>query len=582
MKLATVCRVLFLALVLLVNGTCPVRASDDDVMSALDKELERSFPKLKNAGEAPVYYIGYRLYDLNSVYITAEYGALNGSVEPSHSRVLNVDLRVGSHKVDNTHKVRSTGFFNFSRSSAGSTVYVPLEDNEMALRHAIWLQTDQAFQKGQEQFAKVQANKEVNVDEEDRSDDFSLESSQTHTEDIKELNVDLDKWTKETKRLSAIFKEYPQVYDSQVTFSATRAKRYLVNTEGTKIKDSRTDYRIYTTAQARAEDGMDLWLYDDANAIVIDELPDSQALEKLVRGVAEKLVKLSKAPKAEPYAGPAILNQRAAGVFMHEVFGHRMEGHRQKDEKEGRTFTKQIGQRVMPTFISIIDDPTIDLMGGLHLNGYYKYDDEGVPAQKVSLVDKGVLRSFLLARSPVKGFDKSNGHGRCSPEQDPVARMGNLLLQSDRTVPYEQLRKMLIDSIKKQGKPYGLVFDDISGGFTITSTEMPQLYSLKPLVVYKVYADGRPDELVRGVKIVGTPLTALEQIVCTSDETGTFNGVCGAESGNVPVSASSPAILVGTLEVELTDKRQDKPPLLKPPYHEKKSVGSDKSGEKAK
>ncbi len=540
------------------------------VLDSMHKELDRSFEKLKKAGDAPVYYLGYRLYDVDSLYISGEYGALTRNVVPDHDRILNVDLRVGSPKIDNTHRSRDSDAFSVVRSSAGSSrLFVPLENNELALRQAIWLETDDAFKQAQQQFARVQAGKEVNVTEEDSSDDFSTEAAQKFTVEPKAFDVDQEKWKVIVKRLSAIYKNYPEIYDSSVIFTAKLTKRYLVNNEGSEIADSRTDYRLYTMAQARAEDGMDMWLYDDVAAVKLDEMPSEEELTKLINGVADNLVKLSKAPKADPYVGPAILRSKAAGVFFHEVFGHRMEGHRQKDEKEGRTFTKQMNHEVMPEFISVLDDPTLKTLGNIHLNGFYEYDDEGVPAQKVTLVDKGVLKSFLMSRSPVEGFPKSNGHGRCDPKYNPVARMGNLMVKSEKTVPYEDLRQMLIDELKKQKKSYGLVFDDIAGGFTTTSTRAGQMYSLQPLIVTKVFADGRPDQLVRGVKIVGTPLTALEKIICAADDDGTFNGICGAESGSVPVSASSPSLLVGAIEVELKEKRADKPPILPPPLLDK-------------
>jgi len=554
-------------IVLPSSGATP--SGSEIILDAMHKELNRSFDKLKNAGEAPIYYLGYRLYDVDSLYISAEYGALTRNVEPDHDRILNVDLRVGSSKVDNTHRTRDSDSFSVSRSSSGSSrLFVPLENNELALRQAIWLETEDAFKQAQQSFARVQANKEVNVTEEDSSDDFSTESSQKFSTEPKNFDVDEEKWKSLVKKLSGIYKNYPDIYDSSVIFTAKLTKRYLVNNEGSTISDSRTDYRLYTMAQARAEDGMDMWLYDDVAAVKLDEMPSEEQLTKLITGVAENLVKLRNAPKAAPYVGPAILRNKAAGVFFHEVFGHRMEGHRQKDEKEGRTFTKQMGQKVMPEFISVLDDPTLEKLKDMHLNGFYEYDDEGVPAQKVTLVDKGVLKSFLMSRSPVDGFPKSNGHGRCDPKYNPVARMGNLMIKSEKTVPYDELRQMLIDELKKQKKSYGLVFDDIAGGYTTTSTRAGQMYSLQPLIVTKVYADGKPDELVRGVKIVGTPLTALEKIICAGDDEGTFNGICGAESGSVPVSASSPSLLVGAIEVELKEKRSDKPPVLPPPLHD--------------
>jgi len=573
MKLA-VFRACLAFLVLTTTFPLPVRAEESPVMRSLKTELDRSFARLKKAGDAPLYYLGYRLYDTTTYYISAEYGALTGEVEPVRRRTLNVDVRVGSHQMDNTHRSGNSGMFNVLDALSGQTqVYVPMEDNDLALRHALWLQTDRTFKRAQQQYSRVMASRDVNVTEEDKSNDFSREEPSRYFEPAKSISLNLDQWTRTTKNLSGIFRKYKDIYASSVVFTAKVTRRYLVNSEGTSIEDSRTDFRIYAMAQARAEDGMNLWLYDDIDATSLEELPDRDGLAELVKRTADNLDRLRTASVAQPYVGPAILRSRAAGVFFHEVFGHRMEGHRQKDEKEGRTFTKSVGQQVMSPFISVYDDPTQELMGDLHLNGTYKYDDEGVPAQRVTLVDKGVLKSFLMSRSPVEGFPKSNGHGRCAPSRDPVARMGNLIVESEKTVPYDQLRAMLIEEVKRQGKEYGLIFDDIAGGFTLTTTSAPQVYSLQPLVVTRVFADGRPDELVRGVKIVGTPLTALEKIICTSDKTDTFNGVCGAESGMVPVSASSPSLLVGTLEVELKDKRQDKPPLLPPPLFD--GDGSD-------
>jgi predicted Zn-dependent protease len=275
------------------------------------------------------------------------------------------------------------------------------------------------------------------------------------------------------------------------------------------------------------------------------------------------------AKPAEPYAGPAILQAKSAGVFFHEIFGHRIEGHRQKNETEGRTFTKLVGQQVMPTFISVTDNPLLQKLGVKSLNGYYRYDDEGVPAQKVVLVDKGILRNFLMSRSPIKGFPTSTGHGRSSPGLTPVARQGNLIVSSTKAVPYAELRRMLIQEVKKQKKPYGLVFDELAGGFTMTETFTPQVFKLKPLRVWRVFPDGRPDELLRGVDLVGTPLASLERILGAADDVDVFNGTCGAESGNVPVSAASPSLLVQTIEVERNYKDQNKPPVLPPPDHDK-------------
>jgi predicted Zn-dependent protease len=291
---------------------------------------------------------------------------------------------------------------------------------------------------------------------------------------------------------------------------------------------------------------------------------DAEVLAAVAR-VGGDLKALIDAPLVEPFVGPAILSGRASGVFFHEIFGHRIEGHRQKDEAEGQTFTKSVGTKILPEFLSVVFDPTRRKLAGVDLYGNYAYDDEGVRARSVSVVDKGVLKTFLMSRSPVKDFPQSNAHGRRQAGAEVVSRQSNLIVESANQVPEAKLRELLIAEIKRQGKPYGLYFRDITGGFTTTQRRGLQAFTVIPLVVFRVYPDGRPDELVRGVDIVGTPLSSFARIVATSDKPEVFNGYCGAESGNVPVSAVSPAILVSEIEIQKKDRARDNPPLLPAP-----------------
>jgi predicted Zn-dependent protease len=542
------------------------------LLQAMRAELDRSFAKLKKAGEAPLYFLSYSVYDTQSVTIQGDYGSVDSPAYEDHNRHLDVELRVGDPQVDNTHKLRGGGFDGFDMDFGGMGMHMfPLDNDAAAIRTALWLRTDSAFKAAQKKYHKVKANKDVKVAEEDTSDDFSVEKPHDAIFNNPEFKIDRSVWSARLRKASAIYKEYPEVQDSNMEFYASSTRRYLVTSEGTNIQDEHLQYRVFTTAETIADDGMKIWLYDGIESESPADLPDDAALEKMVRKLGERLTALRAAPKAEPYVGPAILRNRAAGVFFHEIFGHRIEGHRQKDEDEGRTFAKKVGQHIMPDFISVVDDPTLERFGTKSLNGHYLFDDEGVPSQKVTLVDHGVLKGFLMGRSPIKGFSTSNGHGRCSPGHEPVARQGNLIVESDNRVPYDKLRQMLIDEAKKQGKPYGLIFDEIAGGFTMTQTFMPQAFKLLPLRVWRVYTDGRPDELLRGVDLVGTPLASLERIISAADDDDTFNGTCGAESGWVPVSASSPSLLVGTIEVELQNKAQDKPPLLPAPLYDKGS-----------
>jgi predicted Zn-dependent protease len=327
-------------------------------------------------------------------------------------------------------------------------------------------------------------------------------------------------------------------------------------------------------AQTRAEDGMDLLRVETFQAPSASGLPGETELTAKIEKMAADLSALRKAPVAEPYDGPALLSGRAAAVFFHEVLGHRLEGHRQRDEEEGQTFTKKVGQEVLPKFLSVSDDPTTKEIAGLRLAGTYDFDNEGEPSQRVNVIENGVLKNFLLSRMPIKNFSNSNGHGRNQPGLMPTGRQGNLIVTSTQTVPEAQLRQKLIDEVKKQGKPYGLYFDDIQGGFTLTTRALPQAFQVLPVIVYKIYADGRPDELVRGVDIVGTPLAALTRILTTGDQQHVFNGVCGAESGQVPVAAVAPAMLFSEMEVQKRAHEHERPPLLPPPGFESTAAGS--------
>ena len=360
------------------------------------------------------------------------------------------------------------------------------------------------------------------------------------------------------------------------------AKERMVSSEGTTIVTPSYSTRMIMEAQTRADDGMELLRVETFQAPSASGLPSEAELIAKADKMAADLKDLRKAPVAEPYDGPALLSGRAAAVFFHEVLGHRLEGHRQRDEDEGQTFTKKVGQEVLPKFLSVTDDPGLRELNGIKLAGNYEFDDEGTPAQRVEVIKDGVLKGFLMSRMPIKNFSQSNGHGRNQPGLMPTGRQGNLVVSSTQTVPEAQIRQKLIDEIKKQNKPFGLYFDDIQGGFTLTTRALPQAFQVLPVIVYKVYADGRPDELVRGVDIVGTPLAALTRIITTSDTPQVFNGVCGAESGQVPVSAIAPAMLFSEMEVQKRQHSHDRPPILPPPGFEGATAAQIDSAQPAK
>jgi TldD protein len=537
--------------------------STDVVIDAMTRELKRSFEKLKNQGQAPLYFLSYRVSDTDSFGTRASFGAIN-SFSRNHSRLLDIEARVGSPDLDSTHKIRSDQFDGEMYLRSGSVEF-SIDNDPDAIACGLWYMTDKAFKSAQQSFVQVKANKEVKVDEEDVSADFGPGKVVVSIEKPVKTVPDDNRWIEPMRRMSAIYKQYPEITTSYVSIDDDLTTSYITTSEGTKVQQTKKLARLLTGAGAICPDGMQVNLYDTVEAFDVNDLPSEEEFSKRINKLAQAVVALRNSHAGEPYVGPAILMPKAAGVFFHEVLGHRVEGHRQKDEEEGRTFTKKVGAKIMPDFISVIDDPTINKLGDMPLIGNYRYDDEGMPAERVQVVENGVLRNFLMGRSPIASFKHSNGHCRCQPGSSPVARQGNLMVESSQKVSEAKLREMLIEETKRQGKQYGLMFDEIAGGFTITQAFMPQSFSLLPLQVKRVWVDGRPDELLRGVNLVGTPLASLETIMSASDKVGTFNGVCGAESGWVPVSASAPSLLVRTIEVAREEKAQDKPPVLPPP-----------------
>ncbi len=552
-------------------------AERDLLLETLAAELDRSKKGLKGEPDAPLFYLSYRVADGDSWGQSASFGALEGSQNlrgalTGRIRILDVSVRVGTRQLDNTHRLR--GGSRYDMDVMGRPL--PVEDEPGPLSVAIWRATHDAYRSATRGIIRVRANVAVKASEDDKAADFSDDKPHQQldprAQPLEKL-VDTVAWEARVKKLSALFKSHPDLLRGSVGVQMVSSTHYFVDSEGARLREPRFSARVMFNGVVRAADGMDLELYDSVEASTAEGLPDDAELTRRTTRLIERLEALKKAPAIEPWAGPAVITNRAAGVFFHEIFGHRIEGHRQKDADEGQTFTKRLGKSVVPDFISVTDDPTRREYEGTPLNGFYKFDEEGQPAQKASLVDHGILRGFLIGRSPITGFPNSNGHGRAMPGLPPVSRQGNLLVDSSNQLPVAKLRERLIAEVKARGKPFGLWFEEISGGFTNTRTGgLPQAFKVLPQVVFKVYADGRPDELVRGVDLVGTPLTSFERILATGDDFRIFNGYCGAESGWVPVSAVAPSLLVAEIEVERRASGHERAPILPPPPMAKPQV----------
>lgn len=533
-------------------------------------ELNRAFTSLGKTGASddqklPPYFLSYAVSEASVVSVRAQFGAVVDT-SSNHVRIADVQIRLGDPKLDNTHGTH--------RGSAVHTLQLPLTDDREALQRTLWLATNTGYRNALDSYLRVKTEAEVRAKEEDSSPDFSQESPQTSIgKPAPPARIDTAAWQLRVAALSKIFRAYPDVYQNTVVLTVENETDYFASSEGSKIVAPHLQARLVVFAMTRAEDGMDLFRARTFEAETIDGLPRQSEMESEIKKLGESLEALRKAPVTEPFNGPAILSGRAAAVFFHEVLGHRLEGQRQRGDEEGQTFTKEVGKEVLPTFLSVSDDPTITHYGNIWLSGQYNFDDEGQKARRVDLIQDGILKTFLMSRLPIASFANSNGHGRAQTGKVPTGRQGNLIVTSTKAVSDADLRKQLIDQAKEQGKPYGLFFEDISSGFAVTTRSSPQAFSVIPLVVYRVYVDGRPDELVRGVSIVGTPLAALKRILSTSDKSEVFNGECGAESGTVPVSAVAPAMLLSEIETQKQAQGTARPPILPIP-------GSDSSPSK--
>jgi TldD protein len=546
----------------------PGIAKPSPLIAAMQTELQRSF-KVLGGQEPPAYFIGYTITDTQRAEVSGSNGALLSSSE-ARNRWLQVSVRTGSYTLDNTHKVGEQRM-----PSGGPGTGIPVDNDSEVVRRAIWLETDSQYRTAAEALIKIRSSKEVKADTaEGHAPDFSHEQPHKSIEPEVSFTLDRKPWEERVRAYTKTFRESPDILNSIVTFSALAQNAYLVNTEGTQLQSGQIRYRLELFIQGKAADGMNIERYYNFDWVDPKDAPSDKEVATASATLRKEMEGLVKAPLNEPSVGPALLTGRAAAVFFHEVFGHRAEGHRQKDISEGQTFAKKVGEPILPDFLSIVDDPTEKKEGHEDLLGYYRFDDEGVSSHEVILVDHGVLKNFEMSRSPLADFPHSNGHGRRQLGATPVSRQGNLIVRSNKTVTNAQLRAKLIELVKAQNKQYGLLIDDIAGGFTFTGRGQPQAFQVQPLVVYKVFADGRPDELVRGVDIVGTPLAALTKIVATGDTAEVFNGYCGAESGSVPVSAVAPAILTSELEVQKKQADTDAPPILPPPAHDPQAVQS--------
>jgi TldD protein len=555
----------FLALTLLCS--MPLHAQDEDpLLKTMGDELDREMEALKKA-EIPPYYIDYRINELYLSSISSSFGSLVRSLHDK-ARLLTTNVRIGTYAVDNTHDVEHHDGSSFE-SGYGGELVLPFDNEPMAIQQFLWRATENEYKQALVDYKNVRKELE-NPSTKKKSDaaDFSNETPTRYYEPrLKDISLLLDRtaWEEKIKSYTRPFLSIKDIFACEAVLQFTAERKYFASTEGSRVAQNMTYANLTISATIRADDEDMVPLYLSYFAFTPGQLPDSQTILRDIQLMIIKLEKLKHAPLAEPYSGPAILHARSAGVFFHEIFGHRVEGHRLKSNDDGQTFKAKVGESVLPKTVNVIFDPTTYKYKGQDLVGAYAYDDEGVKARPVRVVEKGVLKNFLMSRTPLDGFAASNGHGRAAAGAHAVSRQSNLMIETTDPLSMEDLRKMLIKECRKQDRKYGYLFKEVTGGFTNTDRYSANVFNIMPTEVYRVYVDGRPDELVRGVDLIGTPLAMFAEITAAANDNEIFTGVCGAESGGVPVSAIAPSFFVRRVETQKKPKHTVDAPLLQRP-----------------
>lgn len=532
-------------------------------LKLMEAELARNFKVLKKQ-KPPIYYLSYRYNEVQVVNVTA---SLNGiSSFQDRYNTLAVMARVGSAKLDNTRALKGEqANYNVSFSS---NFALPNQDAPRAFVLELWQTTERAVKQAQQEYSQVLAHTRTMTEAADQSADFVFPPQESFCQVTPAQEINIEQVKELLQAADKLPQGKPYVLSYNISFGYEHKQNYFTDSRGTRLTFPSQQMRLMYTLKNRTQDGMEISRFKDYNVSSLEELPSKEQLSADISQSLQELEMLSRAEQGEPFTAPTILKGKASAVFVHEVLGHRLESHRQKDEDQGQTFTGKVGQQIISPLLTIVDDPTLTSFNGSTLRGHYLYDDEGVKARPVTLVENGILKNFLMSSSPIKGFAASNGHGRLGGSHRAVARMGIVRATSSQTVSYEELEKMLLAEIKRQGKPYGFIIEDLGGGYTLTDKFLPQSFKLETKLVWRIYPDGHK-EAVRGLDIVGTPLVSFNKVLAVGNDDAVFDGSCGAESGWVPQTNIAPSLLLESLETERTQTSPMKPPLLPSPLLEK-------------
>ncbi len=567
-KIATITAVLFIIIVL---ASLPIFAQVS-VLSILEKELTRSMQNLQMEKQEKPYFISYTMLDTSYVRIRATLGSLTESTE-DRTRTLDDDVRVGSYKMDNTGLKPGEGDSvpDYTDKYFYDRMVAPMDDNEDALRHRLWQQTDYRYKSAMQDYLKKKGEGIYEAPDEDEKDvdAFSKEEPVTEVEKSVAFSVNKNLWEEKIKKYSALFSDAPQILSSSIYYFASAQNRYYINSEGTKVQDGMPFYMLKAEAFTRTKDGVPVFSFRRFYALDENALPDEEKFKSEIRGLASEVQSIMDAKEMESYTGPVLLAPEPAAMFIHQLLGHSLEGDKSKKDSG-----YEAGTKVLPEFLSLYDDPAQIKFEGVPLLGYYMVDDEGVKAQKVSLVENGIVKNYVMSRKPIKGFPKSNGHGRAQEWGKITARLANSFVTASKTFSVDELKKQLIAQAKKQNKEYGLYImsalsrEESHTLYPGTVDEDDDTRSLDfiPVVAYKVFVKDGKMQQVRGVKLVASsPKTLVMRIVAAGNDAKVYNGICSQSDGSVYTATVSPSLLISEMEAKKFKGGKRRPPILPAP-----------------
>jgi len=520
-----------------------VAAKGDPILDALLVEMERSKAQLKMDQLQTPYYIEYRVSDIEDFTTEAAFGATRED-QRVHVRLLRVVVRLGDYKQD-----------SYYGQGVGDNALLPLDNDPIALRHQIWLATDEAYKSaGQALTQKLSVLKQFNGDDHP-VDDFAKVTPVQLIEPTLTLKVDGDEWKKSLETVTELYRQYPDIQSVMASARFTVVNDYLLNTEGTVTRSGHSVYSVQVSAATQAPDGMRLGRTPAWTVAKLSELPSREKLLHDTKEALDTLNALRKAPIVEEeYRGPVLFSPDAADDVVASLIGGNILGRKPQLGAPNRTtgtFATSYKSRVLPQFLDVIDDPTLKEFGGKSLTGSYEVDSEGVKSAPVDIIEKGVLTNYLLGRTPIRDFPESNGHGRAAPAAPPGPSLGVLLIKSSEAQTPDALKKRVEEMVSNQDKPYGYRVETMAG--------------TAPRLLYRVYGKDGHEELVRGAVFSELDVRALR-----SDLSAAGNDpLVSNRTGGIPSTVIAPSLLFDELEVKRADTSKDKlpyypaPPLVK-------------------